>query len=135
MPMTLTKERTQAGHAFLRVHSSGDVTAADAEVLTRAMAPGADFADLAVLGVVEAGTRYSPEARQALTRMQGGSAENPKPVAIVVTSAPLRVMLSFIIRISGAADYTRFFSNEVPAIAFIDEQSSGNASPEQFAGA
>lgn len=124
MPMTLTKERTQLGHAFLRIHSSGDVTAADAEVLTRAMAPGAEYTDLAVLGVVEPGTKYSPEARQALTKMQGGSGENPKPVAIVVTSAPLRVMLSFIIRISGVAAHTRFFSDEVPAIAFLNDQSS-----------
>jgi hypothetical protein len=135
MPMKLKKEKTPGGHEYLRIHSSEDVTDADAAALTRAMAPGAEFANLAVLGVVEAGTRYSPEARQALTKMQGGAGDDPKPVAIVVTSAPLRVMLSFIIRISGASRYTRFFGNEPAGVEFIDEQLSGKASPEQLADA
>ncbi len=36
-------------------------------------------------------------------------------VAVVVSSAPLRVMMSFVIRMSGSNDFTRFFTSELEA--------------------
>lgn len=122
MPMDITKAKTKKGHTYLRIHSHGDVTAADAEALNKSMVPGAENADLAIFATVDSGAKFSPEARSAFTRTNANTVENPKPVAIVVTSAPLRVMLSFIIRMSGAAVNTRFFANEGEALGFIEEK-------------
>jgi hypothetical protein len=122
MPMTIAKAKTAKGHEYLKIHSFGDVTAADAEALNKTLVPGGENADRAILASVAAGAQFSPEARQAFTRTNGNNTENPKPVAIVVTSAPLRVMLSFIIRMSGAAANTKFFGNEADALAFIEEK-------------
>ncbi len=122
MPMNVTKAKTPKGHTYLKIHSSGDVTAADADALNKTLVPGGENADLAIFATVDSGAKFSPEARQAFTQTNNTKVENPKPVAIVVTSAPLRVMLSFVIRMSGSAGNTRFFANEAAALAFIEEK-------------
>jgi hypothetical protein len=120
MPMDITKAKTKKGHEYIKIHSYGDVSAGDAEALNAKLA-GADYADRAIFATVDSGAKFSSEARQAFTKTNS-NVENPKPVAIVVTSAPLRVMLSFIIRMSSAAQNTKFFANEAEALAFIDEK-------------
>ena len=122
MPMDVKKSKTPKGQTYLKIHSHGDVTAADAEALNKSMLPGAENADLAILATVDSNAKFSPEARSAFTRSGGNTNENPKPVAVVVTSAPLRVMLSFIIRMSGAASNTRFFGTEPEALTYIEEK-------------
>jgi hypothetical protein len=122
MPMSIVKAKSPKGHEYARMHSSGDVTAADAEALSAQYSPGGPFFDMAILALVDPGAKFSPEARQVFTKT--GSAPSggvAKPVAVVVASAPLRVMLSFIIRMSGAAGSTRFFPNEAEALAFVDQ--------------
>src|SRR4051812_45403799 len=118
MPMLISKAKTTKGNEYVRMHSSGEVNAADAESMNKTISPGSAMADMAILGLVEPGTSYSPEARQAFTKSGGGT----KPVAIVVTGAPLRVMLTFVVRMSGAAANTKFFSNEPDALSWIDER-------------
>jgi hypothetical protein len=113
-------------HPCLRTVSSGDVTAADEQALNKAISPGGPFANLPILGMVEPGTNYSAEARKAFTF--GANTGGPVlPIAVVVTSAPLRVMLGFVIRISGAAESTRFFAVESEALAWLDEKLSAKA--------
>lgn len=119
MTMTYDLFKTAKGHTVVRIVSSDDVTADQANKLNADMAAGAKFANLPILALVEPGANFSPEARKAFTSQQGGATN---PVAIVVNSAPLRVMLTFIIRISGAAAATRFFSSEAEAQAWLDEK-------------
>ena len=121
MPMDTSKAKTPKGKQYLKIHSHGEVTAADAEALNKSMEPGGPNADLAICATVDSAAKFSPEARQAFTRTNNNGA-NPMPVAVVVTSAPLRVMLTFIIKMSGSASTTRFFANEGEALAFIDEK-------------
>ena len=44
------------------------------------------------------------------------------PVGIVLNSAPLRVVMSFVIRVSGSSDFTKFFSTEEEAKAWVIER-------------
>ncbi len=127
MPMQITLQKTPKGKDYVRFFSSGEVTAEDAEGMSRLIAPGTPMSNKAILAVVEPGAKFSPEARQAFTKTGTAEAGAPaNPVAIVVTSAPVRVMLSFIIRMSGAAANTRFFANEPDAMAFLEEKLSGS---------
>jgi hypothetical protein len=64
------------------------------------------------LSIIEPGTDYTPEARKTFTAMGGGDPSKAMPVAIVVTNAAMRVLISFVIRIAGAAGNTKFFPSE-----------------------
>ncbi len=119
MTMTYDTFKTTKGRTALRIVCSDDVTAEQANKLNADMAPGAKFANLPILALVAQGANFSSEARKAFTSQQGGASN---PVAIVVNSAPLRVMLTFIIRISGAAAATQFFSSEEAALAWLEEK-------------
>jgi hypothetical protein len=121
MPMNLSKAVSPKGQTYCRIHSFGEVTPADAEAASKHWAAGGEFYDLPMVALVDSGAKFSPEARQVFTKSGGASGEQ-KPVAVIVTNAPLRVMLSFIIRASGAAPQTKFFGTEAEAIAFIDEK-------------
>lgn len=124
MPIVFAADKTPKGNPFVRTMSSGAVTAADAQALNAALVPGQPLSGLALLGVVAPGASFSAEARQAFTTGNNDPTAKRMPVAVVVSSAPLRVMISFIIRIAGSADETRFFSNEAEALAWIDEKLS-----------
>ena len=78
-------------------------------------------AGLPILAVVTEGAKFSPEARQAFTKMNANGAQQA-PVAVVVSSAPLRVMLGFIIRLSGASSVTKFFGTEADALTWLEEK-------------
>ena len=119
MTMTYDLFKTAKGRTLLGIVSDGDVTVEQVNTLNADMAPGAKFANLPILALVKAGANFSSEARKAFTNQQGGATN---PVAIVVNSAPLRVMLAFIIRISGAASATQFFSSEGAALAWLEEK-------------
>ncbi len=121
MPISLVPAQTRSGHFYLRTVSTGEVNAADAVKLNEAISPDGKWPDLPILGLVESGASFSSEARQALTAGKTSTGQGTKPVAIVVTNAPLRVMLSFVIRISGAVESTRFFSTEAHALGWLDD--------------
>lgn len=119
--MTATQSKTPKGKTYLNLFSSGDVSATDAEALMKDIAPGMPNANLPILAIVAEGAKFSPEARQAFTKMNSGDAQQA-PVAVVVSSAPLRVMLGFIIRLSGASAVTKFFGAEADALAWLEEK-------------
>lgn len=114
MPLTFTVEKSPRGRTFVRTVSSGAVTADDAKHFIAAIGQQQPLSGAPILAIVESGADLAPEARKAFTSM-GGDPEQQVPVAVVVTSAPLRVLLTFVIRMSGAALGTKFFGNEVEA--------------------
>lgn len=121
MSIRLTSSKTPGGKPFLHVVLSEDVTPANAEALSSSMSPGGPHEGLALLAMVEDGAKFSAEARQAFTRNSTpGQAVNP--VAVVVKSAPLRVMLTFVVKIAGASAATRFFGGEGDALAWLELQ-------------
>jgi hypothetical protein len=127
MPMTFSTAKTPKGTEYRRVVASGAVTVNDAKALNEDIAIGGPFEKHPILGIVEAGADFSAEARQAMT--SGGKKDGEgNHTAIVVTSAPLRVMLSFVVRISGGADKTRFFGAESQALAWLDDVVAMNQS-------
>ncbi len=120
MPLSFSTAKTPKGREYRRVVASGVVSADDALTLNRDIASGGPFERHPILGVVESGADFSAEARQALTS-GGKDGKDSNQTAIVVNSAPLRVMLTFVVRISGGAATTRFFAAEAPALAWFDE--------------
>lgn len=117
----VTLGQTPAGRELVRMRSSGEVSAADAESIKPLVGQGGKWEGKPILAVIEKGANYSPEARQAFGSFGGVKDSKPIPVAVVVGSAPLRVMLTFVIRISGAGDWTRFFGTEAEALAWLDQ--------------
>mgnify|MGYP000949823967 CR=1 FL=1 len=119
MPIKLTHHETPKGHRYARTHSSGVVTGEEAEAVMAQLVPGQPGHAVGVLSVVDPGTEMRPEARRAFTSSNGLAAEQ-LPVAIVVTSAPLRVTLSFVMRVVGTALKTRFFATEAEALVWLE---------------
>lgn len=125
--ISVSVSKTPGGRDIVRMLSSGEVTAADAESIKPVVGPGGPHQGKPILAVIEKGANYSPEARQAFTTFGATEGGAVMPVAVVVPSAPLRVMLSFVIRLSGAAEYTRFFGTEAEGLAWLDQRVEGTA--------
>jgi hypothetical protein len=113
MALTYTFHKSPKDRTYIRTVSSGTVTAEDSAALMAVLAPGQPNAGVPMLSIVEAGAEFTPEARKTFTAVGGGSGEGKRNmVAVVVTSAALRVLISFVLRIAGAADSTKFFATE-----------------------
>ena len=66
----------------------------------------------------------SSEARRVFASISGASDREKSKMAVVASSAPLRVTLSFVIRLAGMAEHTRFFGDEAEALAWLQAASS-----------
>lgn len=120
MPISHAMKQSPQGALFVRTYQSGKVTGEDARHFMRLLAPGQPLHGLPVLSVIESGSEFDPEARKVFTSLgEPADAANAARVAVVVSSAPLRVMMSFIIRISGSNDFTRFFTTEREAESWL----------------
>jgi hypothetical protein len=114
MPISLSTEQFPDGRKFLRSISTGVVTGEDAHAMMTRLAPGGEFDGLSLLAVMEGKVDMQPEARKifsSLNAATGGQAKKLK-VAVVTSSAPLRVTMSFVMRIAGQANDTKFFGTE-----------------------
>ncbi len=121
MPLNYAVEKTPKGRSFLRSVSSGAVTAEDVKQFGAVIGPGQPLEGFPILSIVEPGAEFSPESRKVFGGM--GTKGGPTTVtAVVVPSAPLRVMISFIVKVAGASDHTRFFANEPEARAWLFEK-------------
>ena len=121
MPMSWSSRLTPRGCRYLRTVSSGLVTDGDARHFNGVIADGQPHHHDSVLAIIEPGAEFSPAARKAFMGM-GGVQTGPKVyVAVVVNSAPLRVLLSFVIRMSGAVSSTRFFESEDAAARWLHD--------------
>ena len=118
MPITHSMKQSGAGESFVRTHQTGKVTGADAKHFMHLIAPGQPLHGLPVLAVLESGSELDADARKMFSAM-GDPAAKAARVAVVVSSAPLRVMMSFVIRMSGSNDSTRFFTNEAEAQSWL----------------
>jgi len=116
MPILIQKAQTSKGTHYVHMHNIGEITGTDAEEMRKLISTGGPLAGLPIIGVVDAAASFSAEARQVFTK----TATANTPVVMVVKSAPQRVMLSFVARLSSAAAHTTFFSNETEAIEFVD---------------
>jgi len=110
--------RTERGLDLVYMWATGSITKAEAEEHTRRTSAGGDLFTTPILIVADTGAGVSPEARQ----VYGSSnfKERQVPGAIVAPGAPLRVLVSFLLRVSGAAGNTRVFSNQADAVAWLE---------------
>lgn len=130
MPVHFSKSMTRGGYPYVSATSSGAVSDQDLQQLCAALGEGGPYGDLPILGFVEKDASFSSEAREAFTSGKGTTRAS-KPVAIVVSNAPIRVMLTFVARISGSVSATRFFRNKDLAMEWLDEASFAWAEPPQ----
>lgn len=122
MPIQMTVEHFADGRRYGRTVSTGKVSASDVSELLRRTGPGGDLAGTALLSVMEGGVELDPEARKAFAAMNAASAKGGQQgkIALVTPSAPLRVLLSFVLRVTGGAVSMKFFSNEAEAMTWLE---------------
>ena len=119
MPIDTVIRKTPGGAAFVYAVSRGEVTAADAHALMDPLWPGGAHHDKALFAVVAAGSDFSKDARSVLSGKDGERNAKGLPIALVVSSAPMRVMMSFIFKIAGASGRSRAFATEAEAQAWF----------------
>lgn len=119
MPLTFNVQKSPKDHPYLRTVSSGTVSAEDSNGLLAVVGPGQPHANMPILSIIEPGTDYTAEARKTFTAIGTNDGMKPLPVAVVVNNAALRVLISFVLRIAGAAGYTKFFSTEDEAKTWL----------------
>lgn len=104
---------------YVRMVSSGHVTGDEARALAARLLSGGDLAGRPMLSIMDGKVDLSSEARKAYGSLNGAAGDTPQSVAVVTSSAPLRVLMSFVLRISGAAQHTRLFGDEAAALAWL----------------
>lgn len=119
MPIVSEVVKSPKGVKYFRAESSGPVSGDDAHSLMDPLRAGAEHHELALLAVVADGSDFTPEARKVLG--SNDPARNAKniPTALVVRSAPLRVMMGFVFKMAGASERSRVFANEADARAWL----------------
>jgi hypothetical protein len=115
MPIVSEVVKTPRGVRYFRAESSGPVSGGDAHSMMDPLRVGAEHHDLALLAVVADGSDFTPEARKVFGANDPERNAKNIPTALVVRSAPLRVMMGFVFRMAGASDRSRVFANEVDA--------------------
>lgn len=122
MPFSWETRRTAAGATYVRSVASGEVTVDDARAVCDLVAPGGALHETPVLVVSEPGLHTVSDVRKLLAAALG---QMTVPFAMVVRSAPTRVALSFMLRISGkSAEHTRFFAEEGAALEWLTAQTA-----------
>ncbi len=130
MPVHFSKATTRGGYPYVSATSSGEVSDADTKELTAALGEDGPYGDLPVLGFVKTSASFSTEAREFINPRKT-SRGALKPVAIVVSNAPMRSILTFVAGISRSVSTTRFFRTEALAMEWLDEVSLAWAEPAQ----
>lgn len=120
MPMAHSTQKLADGRPYLHLESSGRVTGEEARALMARMSPGGDLTGLPLLAVMESKVDMEPEARKAFASLNNG--DKPIKVALVTASAPLRVVLNFVIKLSPQINETKFFSNSAEALAWLEKR-------------
>ena len=110
--------RTASGHAVLQSTYSGEVSVEEARSFIEAVKPGGpyDHHGHLVLGNM---LDVSKEVRKVLSAQKPQDLNNPVPVALVVPSAMMRMIVSLAMRASGNPN-TDFFKDEASALLFLD---------------
>lgn len=120
MPIHVTLEQFPDGRRYGRTVSTGKLSGRDADEINRRTAPGGDLEGAPLLSVMEGSVEMDPDARKAFSAMNAASkGTQQSKIAIVTPNAPMRVMLSFVLRITGSGGHMKFFSNEAEALAWL----------------
>jgi hypothetical protein len=117
VPIDTSELTTKSGHKVLRAVFSGDVTVAEAKPYHASTLPGGRFALHGHLAIGTV-TNLSADVKKVLGSAQADPG-NPIPVAIVVSSALIRMMASLVTR-AGANENTEFFKDEASALEWLD---------------
>lgn len=110
--------RTASGHPVLQSTYSGEVSVEEARSFIEAVKPGGpyDHHGHLVLGNM---LDVSKEVRTVLSAQKPQDLNNPVPVALVVPSAMMRMVVSLAMRASENPN-TDFFKDEASALLFLD---------------
>ena len=121
MPLAFAKKTLSNGKAYVHAVGTGAVSGDEARELMTRIAPGADLAALPIFALIEGKVDLQPEARKAFAKLT--SAEGtPVKVALVTPNAPMRVLLSFVIRLSPQVNDTKFFGDATEALAWLEKE-------------
>lgn len=123
MPLTLTLEQFNDGRRYVRTSAVRAVSAEDARAVSVRISVGGDLAGMPLLNVMAPGVELAPEARKIFAGISSASDQEKSMMAVVASSAPLRVLLSFVIRLAGMASRTKFFSSEPEAVSWLQTAS------------
>lgn len=119
MPIEWEIKKTPGGATYSRAVASGRITMADVEKLKRDSAPGGPIHGLPSVSINDPNMVLDTDARRAFSEMV---ADDPKArYGVVVTSSPMRVMMGFVLRLSGRATTTRLFADEAEATRWVTE--------------
>ncbi len=119
MPIVSEVVKSPKGVRYFRAQSSGPVSGADVHSLMDPLRAGAEHHELALLAVVTDGSDFAPEARKVFGSNDPERNAKNIPTALVVRSAPLRVMMGFVFKMAGASERSRVFANEADAQAWL----------------
>ncbi len=118
MPITYEIRSTPGGRKYSRSAAAGRITMDDVRMIQDAAKPGGPMDGLPSLTVNSADLAIDPDARKAFSDMVRDVKEDYFS-AMVVTSAPMRVMMGFILRVTGRAENMRFFNDEAAAVEWL----------------
>lgn len=124
MPIQLTVEQFPDGRRYGRTVSTGKLSGRDADEINRRTGPGGDLEGAPLLSVMEGSVEMDPDARKAFSAMNAASATDAKraKIALVTPNAPMRVLLSFVIRLSPQVNETKFFGDAAEALAWLEKE-------------
>ena len=120
MPIAWEIRQTPGGKKYSRSVATGRITMADVHRLQEETAPGGPIHGLSSVSINAPDMVIEPDARRAFSDMVAVSQAGY--YALVVTSAPMRVMMTFILRISGKASNTQLFGDEASATAWVAQK-------------
>jgi len=120
MPLAISTSKFSDGRPYAHVVGSGAVTGEQARGLMTRLALGGDLTGIPLLAVIEPKVDLDPEARKAFATLNDAGAK-PIKAALVTPNAPMRVMLSFVIRLSPQVNETKFFATATEALAWLEK--------------
>lgn len=115
MPIVSEVAKSPKGVPFMHARSHGAVGVEDARALMTPLRTGGAHQGMGLLAVVGPGTEISSEARKVFAVVDPERNEKGAPTALVVPSAPVRVMMGFIFKMAGASERSRVFASEADA--------------------
>lgn len=122
MAFSWETRQTASGARYVRSVASGEVTVDEAFAMRALVSPGGALHETPVMVVNEKGLHTISEVRKILADTLG---RMTVPFAMVVRSAPTRVALSFMLRISGkSVEHTKFFAEESAAAEWLATQAA-----------
>lgn len=125
MPVEISTFQLPGGARCVQVVTTGHYSLEDAQNVLRHTGRGGPMQGLPRLFLTQKQTSISPEARRLFASRTDQSEDNVW-MAVVVTSAVIRVSTNFILRMNRN-DKVRLFSSEPAAIQWLDERARENA--------